>query len=91
MIREKLPQANITFVSMKPSPSRLKFIDEVKKGNQLVRDFLASQSNASYVDVFTPMLKPDGKPDESLFVEDMLHMNKKGYAIWTKTLKPMLK
>ena len=91
MIREKLPNATITFVSMKPSPSRYKFIDEVREGNSLVRDFLKSHKNTSYVDLFSPMLKPDGKPDESLFVEDMLHMNKKGYAIWAKAVKPVLK
>ena len=91
LIREKLPKTNITFVSMKPSPSRYKFFGEIRKGNNLIRDFLKSQKNTAYVDVFTPMLRKDGRPDESLFVEDMLHMNGKGYAIWVKALKPSLK
>ncbi len=35
------------------------------------------------------MLK-DGQPNADLFTKDLLHMNEKGYAIWTGILKPLL-
>ena len=34
------------------------------------------------------MLTNEGKPDPALFVEDGLHINAKGYEIWTKLVKP---
>ena len=36
------------------------------------------------------LLNKDGTPDKSLFVEDELHMNAKGYHIWQKIIKPYL-
>jgi lysophospholipase L1-like esterase len=36
------------------------------------------------------MLSKDGTPNKSLFIEDELHMNAKGYAIWQKIIEPYL-
>jgi lysophospholipase L1-like esterase len=36
------------------------------------------------------MLNKDGKPDKSIFLEDELHMNDKGYRIWQKIIQPYL-
>jgi lysophospholipase L1-like esterase len=36
------------------------------------------------------MLDKDGKPRRELFVDDMLHMNKQGYAIWEEAVEPHL-
>jgi lysophospholipase L1-like esterase len=43
------------------------------------------------VDVFTPMLGPDGKPRPELYVADGLHMTPAGYAIWKAAVTPALK
>ncbi len=81
-IRKVLPEVNIGYISMKPSPSRMHLMEKVKTGNRLIEQFLKTQPETFYTDVFSEMLKSDGSPDASLFVEDMLHMNKNGYAIW---------
>ena len=36
------------------------------------------------------MLGEDGKPRRELFVGDGLHLNAKGYALWTKVVAPHL-
>jgi lysophospholipase L1-like esterase len=36
------------------------------------------------------MLNSEGKPMEELFIADRLHMNAKGYAIWSKIIAPYL-
>jgi hypothetical protein len=37
------------------------------------------------------MLGPGGgRPPEDIFVNDMLHMNEDGYAIWTEVVGPFL-
>jgi lysophospholipase L1-like esterase len=91
MIRNRLPGASVVFVSMKPSPSRLQFKSVVLEGNRLIKEFLASQKNTSYVDVYPKMLDSTGYPVGDLFVQDSLHMSSKGYDIWTEALKPHLK
>ena len=37
------------------------------------------------------MLGLDGRPKPDIFVEDGLHMNAKGYAIWREAVAPYLK
>lgn len=91
MIRKKMPEVPVIYVSMKPSPSRKHLMAEMKKGNDLIRDYLRESTYTSYVDVFTPMLDKDGNPRKELFVSDNLHMNKKGYEIWRKAILPRLK
>ena len=36
------------------------------------------------------MLTTDGKLMQEIYVEDKLHMNAKGYAIWQKEIEPFL-
>lgn len=90
IIRNKYRKVPIVFVSIKPSPSRWTMQDRMVETNRLVREFLATKKKTSYVDVYTPMLKPDGKPMEDLFLKDNLHMTPKGYVIWQKAIEPIL-
>ena len=89
-IRNSNPEVVISFVSMKPSPSRWHMKDRLIAGNSLIKEFLRSQSNAHFIDIWDPMTGSDGKPRKELFINDMLHMNEKGYAIWKKQIEPYL-
>jgi lysophospholipase L1-like esterase len=89
LIRKKLPKIPIVFVAMKPSPSRQQFHQKLVQANLLVKTYLSKQPKTAYVDVYKPMMI-DGKPDESLYLGDRLHMNPKGYAIWQKAILPYL-
>lgn len=90
MVRSELPDVNITYVSMKPSPSRWHLKDRFIVGNFLIWEFLDSQENTGFVNVWDDMLTKDREPDPSIFLDDMLHMNHKGYAIWQKKILPEL-
>jgi lysophospholipase L1-like esterase len=90
LIRKKLPQAEITFVSIKPSPSRQQLMPLMDAVNWKIQQFLSHQPHASYVDVYHLMLDEKGLPRKDLFLSDMLHMNRKGYLIWIKAIQPEL-
>jgi len=90
MMRDKLADVKITYVSMKPSPSRWNLSGKMIEGNNAIKEFLSKEKNTSFVNIWDDMLGPDKKPDPSLFIEDMLHMNAKGYAIWQKKIEPEL-
>ena len=91
IIREKLPKAHILFVSLKPSPSRLKYMPEMVKANTMIKNYLKNYRRTGYVDVYSKMLLPDGSPMPDIFKADQLHMTEAGYAIWKKAIKPHLK
>jgi lysophospholipase L1-like esterase len=90
-VRPALPQCDIYFISIKPSPSRAGIIEKVREANRLIEKYIQGKPHFAYVDVFTPMIGPDGKAPADLFVADMLHMNAKGYAIWARVLAPLVK
>jgi lysophospholipase L1-like esterase len=90
MIRRDLPKANIVYVSIKPSPSRQKFMPVMADANAKIKKFLASQKNTVFVDVYSKMLDTLGNPRGELFREDSLHMKRVGYEIWREQLTPVL-
>jgi len=91
LIRKKLPNESIAFVSIKPSPSRARLMAKGETANKAIKKFLASQKNTSFIDVYHLMLEENRKPMPSIFLQDSLHMNEKGYAIWKKAIEPHLK
>lgn len=91
LIREKQPEVPIVFISIKPSPSRAHLMRKMSEANQLIREFLREHKKTEFVDVYTLMLNDSGHPKEEIFLEDRLHMNRKGYDIWKKAIKRHLK
>jgi len=89
-VRQDLPDEPIAFISIKPSPSRAHLMPTMRAANALIADYARTQKNIRYVDVFTPMLDASGQPRAELFIEDRLHMNRAGYALWISILAPLL-
>lgn len=90
MIRKQLPEVAIAYVSIKPSPSRVHLLQKVTIANELIKMFLMKQTKAAYIDVFSAMVDQQGNPKPELFIDDKLHMNQKGYAIWVEVIEPYL-
>ncbi|CAN5674209.1 SGNH/GDSL hydrolase family protein [soil metagenome] len=85
-VRAKLPKVPVVFLSITPAPSRQDKWPEFRKANAMIQAYSATDPNLFYVDVYDQMLTDKGGPRPELFVEDQLHMNIHGYAIWRKAL-----
>lgn len=91
MIRTQVPEAHILFISIKPSPSRAKYMSEMQRTNTLIQSFLKKKAKTGFVDVYHKMLLNDGSPMPNIFLSDKLHMNRSGYDIWQKAILPYLR
>ena len=89
-VRRDLPKAKIAYISKEASPSRAQLLPVQREANTLIAAE-AQRLGVDYIDIFTPMLDASGQPDESLFVEDRLHMDRAGYVIWQRAIAPYLK
>lgn len=89
-VRRDLPKAKIAYISTKPSPSRAQLLPAQREANALVQAE-ARRLGVDYIDIFTPMLDAAGQPNEALFIDDRLHMNAAGYAIWKRVIAPYVK
>ncbi|MEY4113971.1 MAG: hypothetical protein RLZ76_664 [Bacteroidota bacterium] len=91
MIREKLgKKLPVFFISIKPSIARWKLEKTFIAANEMIKSFLQSDKYANYLDVHQPMLDDKHEVLKDIFVQDNLHMNDKGYAIWIKVIEPTL-
>ena len=89
-VRAKLPKVRVSFIAIKPSLSRWKLSGKMAMANSLVRDACGKDKRLDYIDIWLPMLGDNGKPRPDLFLGDGLHLNAKGYALWTSIVMPHL-
>lgn len=90
LVHQRLPATKIIFLAIKPSTQRWSFWPETKRANELIRAFSQADKRLLFADAATPLLRPDGSPDDSLFLNDKLHLNPQGYELWTRALAPLL-
>jgi lysophospholipase L1-like esterase len=90
LVHQALPGTPIYFVSISPAPSRWKYWPIVQEANHLIEVHTQKDPQLHFIDLTGAILRPDGKPDASLFRSDRLHPNKKGYSKWTAVIKPIL-
>lgn len=85
-MRSQFPDTPIVFVSIKPSILRWSMRDRMIAANAMIGNYLKGKPNAVFVNVWDKMLE-NGQPRKDIFINDNLHMNAKGYAIWKKELE----
>lgn len=83
-------QTEIVIIAAKPSISRWKLKRKYKRLNRKLERLAKKNDLLEFADVWTPML--DGRTvKQDIFIEDGLHMNAKGYALWYDVIKPYMK
>jgi lysophospholipase L1-like esterase len=90
MLRTSSPELPIAFVSVKPCPARFKYIHNIERFNQLVGNFLDTQSDTDYIDIYSDLLGPDHQPIGSLFRSDQIHLSQAGYQILQRDISEYL-
>jgi lysophospholipase L1-like esterase len=90
LIRKKYPMVQITYISIKPSPSREKYRAMMVEANAIIAAMISKMKRTNYINTYDAMFDADGKLMTDIFLSDKLHMNAKGYAIWAKIMGPYL-
>lgn len=91
LVQKQLPTTRIIFISIKPSGSRWSLWNVMKDANKMIEDFSQKDDRLYYLDAATTLLDSNSQPNDELFLSDRLHLNDKGYQIWTKLLTPVIK
>ena len=89
-ITDKLPNTKVYFIAIKPSIKREKYWAKMQSANKKISRFINRKTNFYFIDTSSKMLDKNGVVLQDIFVDDDLHMNEKGYQIWTDTVKPIL-
>ncbi len=89
-VRTAMPNIPIIFSSTTPGPARWDEAPARVQTNKLFQDYCATQKNMPFLDLWSAMLTPDGKPREDIWVADRIHPNHEGYLIRVKLMLPLL-
>ena len=84
------PKAVVAFISIAPSPARLTEIGNVREANKLIAAYCDTDPRLKFIDIFPSMLGADGRPRRELYVDDGLHMTRKGYLLWIPAVEAVL-
>ncbi len=88
-ILNDFPDVKFVYIPIKPSSSRWSYWPDMKEANRQIRTYNQQHEQLYYVDLATPLLT-NGKPNDSLFIDDLLHLNEKGYAVWNRIMEAKL-
>jgi lysophospholipase L1-like esterase len=90
-VQARLPDTRIAYISIAPNPARWAQVETIKDANQRIEAFTRQNPKLEFINVFSAMLGDNGLPKPDIYVDDKLHMNAKGYAIWKGIVGPHLK
>jgi lysophospholipase L1-like esterase len=90
-IKSQLPNAIVGYCSIRPSLARINLRDKQLEANKMIKDYCKKLKGFYYVDIQKDFYLKNGDLMPDIFVSDKLHMNKKGYDIWTKATRKFLK
>jgi lysophospholipase L1-like esterase len=89
-VRGTLPDVPIGFSSITPGPGRWEQAARRKQTNETIAQYIATQPQLFYIDLWDAMLTPEGQPREDLWVADRIHPNHAGYRIRVGIMQPFL-
>lgn len=89
-LNEDYPEADVFFLSIKHSLSRKDLRPQQEQLNSLMKRYSESNPSLTFVDVSSALLDDNGEIDDSLFMDDHLHLNMEGYKRWNQILRPLL-
>ncbi|MEA5141799.1 GDSL-type esterase/lipase family protein [Arcicella rigui] len=86
-VKKTLPKTKIAFCSIRPCLLRINILDKQRRFNQLLQTFCKQSKKYQYIDMQKDFYLPNGELMQDIFIEDKLHLNEKGYKIWTAAIR----
>ena len=90
-LRRDDAELTIVYIAITPTLAREEHIATVREANRLIRGDCAADPRLEFVDPSVDLVDGAGRPDPLWFRADRLHLNARGYAVWTRHLRPLVR
>ena len=90
LVRNEFGNIKVYVIGIKPTVDRIYLDKEERIFNSSIKLLASDDAYLEYINIWDNMLNQDGTRMPELFIEDGLHMNKKGYEVWTKQVRETL-
>lgn len=88
--RKTHPDTPFFWISVTPTPSRWQVWPEIQKAGELIEKVCRNKPDTYFIRTDYVFLDNSGNPVDSLFLDDKLHLNEKGYKIWAGIIRKEL-
>jgi len=91
-VRKRFGNIPLVYISVKPSIRRFNIIEQIRFTNKIISSEIKKMDeHVFFINIFDKMLDANRYPDRSMFQSEGLHMNEKGYEVWTTTILDFFK
>jgi lysophospholipase L1-like esterase len=91
IIQNMIPGARIFYLPITPTQARWKLWNIANKANEMIKRYIESNHQITFIDIRSQFLDKNGIPDKKLFRMDKLHPNEKGYRILSEAINQALR
>jgi lysophospholipase L1-like esterase len=92
VVHAALPDTRIVYISINPAVSRWSKEAQFVEANRLIEEYVRGAGGKaaplSYIDSHSKLLDAKGEARPEILRADGLHLNSRGYALWTVILRP---
>jgi lysophospholipase L1-like esterase len=79
--QQRLPGTEIIFLSIKPSPRRMRHWKKMDNANGMLEELCEKKENVMFIDISRCMFSRPGILKNDIYAEDGVHLNDKGYSL----------
>ena len=91
-LRHSLPNTHVYVTSVIPSPGkRFEKWNLIREANHLLKLECEKRTWLTYVDAVSGLIGKDGQIRTECFIPNDVHMNAKGYAVWSERIPPVVR
>ncbi len=81
LCQQRLPGTEIIFLSIKPSPSRMRHWKKMDNANTMLEELCAKEENVKFIDISRSLFARPGILKNDIYAVDGVHLNDKGYSL----------
>ncbi len=89
-VRKSHPTQPVFLIAITPTPSRFKAWPQIQMANIELQKVCDGDPSLHFIATESKYLDSAGNPIPKYFLDDMLHQNRDGYAVWSSIVKPEL-
>lgn len=89
-LKKTLPKTKLVYLAVRPSLSRIAILEKQKQFNNWLENYCKSEKNRYFLDMHSPFYLTDGTVMQDIFISDRLHLNEKGYQIFSSNIRSFI-
>lgn len=83
LVRKNIGNIPVAFIAIKPSRVRWNINDRIIYTNEIIKKEIEKENEGLFfIDIFQKMLNEHNYPETEYYLENGLHLSRKGYEVW---------